>query len=101
GRQYRPLPKFPAITRDLAVVVKEKVYVADLMAAIRQRGGEYLEDVQLFDIYQGAQVPEGMKSAAFALSFRAADRTLKDEDINSAMDRILENLDRNFGAKLR
>lgn len=101
NRQYKQLPRFPATTRDLAVILKDEFYVADIIAAIRQKGGEYLEDVQLFDIYKGAQVPEGMKSAAFALSFRASDRTLKDEDVNSVMDNILKNLDVKFGAQLR
>lgn len=101
SRQYKQLPKFPAITRDMAVVVKDELYVTDLMAAINQKGGEFLEDVKLFDIYKGAQVPEGMKSVAFALWFRSADKTLKDEDINSAMERILKNLEKNFGAQLR
>ncbi|MCX7773105.1 MAG: phenylalanine--tRNA ligase subunit beta [Clostridia bacterium] len=100
-KQYKQLPKFPAISRDMAVVVKEDVYVADLMSAIRQKGGEYLEDVSLFDVYKGAQVAEGMKSVAFALSFRAADKTLKDEDIAQAMERILKNLEKSFGAQLR
>jgi phenylalanyl-tRNA synthetase beta chain len=101
GRQYRQLPRFPAVTRDLAIVVKNELYVADLISVIRQKGGQYLEDVQLFDIYKGAQVPAGMKSAAFALSFRASDRTLKDEDVNSAMERILKSLEKVFGAQLR
>ncbi len=100
-RQYKQLPKFPAVTRDIAVVVKDELYVADLMAAISQKGGEYLEEVKLFDIYKGAQVPEGMKSVAFALSFRAADKTLKDEDVSQAMERILKQLEKSFGAQLR
>ncbi len=101
GKQYKQLPKFPAISRDLAVVVREDLYVADLMDAIRQKGGEYLEEVSLFDVYRGAQVAEGMKSVAFALSFRASDKTLKDEDVAQAMERILKNLEKNFGAQLR
>ncbi|NMA65680.1 MAG: hypothetical protein GX957_05485 [Clostridiaceae bacterium] len=100
-KQYKQLPKFPAVTRDLAVVVDDNIYVADLISTIQQKGGENLEDVNLFDIYKGAQVPEGKKSVAFSLSFRAADRTLKDEDVNVAMDRILKNLEKNFDAQLR
>ncbi len=100
-RQYKQLPKFPAITRDMAVVVRDDIFVAQLTDAIKQKGGEYLEEVNLFDVYKGAQVPEGMKSVAFALSFRASDRTLKDDDVNIAMERILKNLARNFEAQLR
>jgi phenylalanyl-tRNA synthetase beta chain len=101
NRQYKQLPKFPAITRDIAVVVKDNIFVAQLTDAIRQQGGEFLEEVRLFDVYKGAQVPEGMKSVAFALSFRAADRTLKDEEVNIAMERIIKYLNKNFDAQLR
>lgn len=100
-KQYNQLPKFPAVTRDLAIVVDDNVYVADLMAAIQEKGGEFLEYVNLFDVYKGEQVPEGKKSVAFALSFRSNDRTLKDEDVNVAMDRILKNLEKGFDAQLR
>ncbi len=100
-RQYKQLPRFPAITRDIAVVVKDELYVADLMGSINQKGGEYLEEVKLFDIYRGTQVPEGMKSVAFSLTFRAADKTLKDEDVTASMERILKNLEKHFGAQLR
>lgn len=101
GRQYKQLPKFPAITRDIAVVVKDDIYVAQLMDAIWKSGGEYLENVELFDVYKGSQVPEGMKSVAFALAFRAAERTLKDEDVNTAMESILKTLNDKFSAQLR
>ncbi len=100
-KQYSQLPKFPAITRDLAVVVSEELYVAQMLQAIKQKGGEYLKDVSIFDVYKGAQVPDGMKSVAIALSFRASERTLKDEDVNIAMERILKNLEKNFDAQRR
>lgn len=100
-KQYKQLPRFPAITRDLAIVVKDEVYVGQLIDSIKQKGGEYLEDVSLFDVYKGAQVTEGMKSVAFALSFRAQERTLTDEDVNIAMERILKNLEKEHNALLR
>ena len=100
-KQYQQLPKFPAVTRDLAIVVDDNAYVADLMAAIQEKGGQFLENVSLFDVYKGEQVPEGRKSVAFSLSFRAADRTLTDEDVNAAMDRVLRHLEKNFNAQLR
>lgn len=100
-KQYSQLPKFPAITRDLAVVVNNELYVAQMLEVIKQKGGEYLEEVSIFDVYKGAQVPDGMKSVAFALSFRALDKTLKDEDVNIAMERILKNLEKNFDAQRR
>ena len=101
SRKYEQLPRFPALTRDMAIVVKDDLYVADLINIIRRTGGEFLEDVKLFDVYKGSQVPDGMKSTAFALSFRAVDRTLKDEEVNTAMERILKNLEKDFGAQLR
>ena len=101
SRKYEQLPRFPALTRDMAIVIKDDIYVADLINVIRRKGGEFLEDARLFDVYKGSQVPDGMKSAAFALSFRAPDRTLKDEEVNIAMERILKNLEKDFGAQLR
>jgi phenylalanyl-tRNA synthetase beta subunit (EC 6.1.1.20) len=100
-RKFRPLPKFPPVPRDIAVVVKDEVYSADMIKAIRKAAGNILEDVSLFDVYKGSQVPEGMKSLAFSLTFRALDRTLKDEEVNTAMDRIIRSLEHQFGAKLR
>ena len=100
-RKFKPLPKYPAVPRDIAVVVKDEVYVADLLRAIRKAAGDILEDVSLFDVYKGSQVPAGMKSTAFALTFRSPERTLKDEEVNAAMDRILKSLEHQFGAKLR
>ena len=64
------------------------------MDLIEQKGGEYLEEVSLFDVYKGEQVADSMKSVAFALSFRAQERTLTDEDVNIAMERILKNLEK-------
>ncbi|HHU90756.1 MAG TPA: phenylalanine--tRNA ligase subunit beta [Clostridiaceae bacterium] len=100
-KQYRQLPKFPAITRDLAVVVDAELYVSQMLDTIKQKGGEYLEEVNIFDVYKGAQVPDGMKSVAFSLSFRALDKTLKDEDVNIAMEKILKRLEKEFGAQRR
>lgn len=100
-KQSRSLPRFPAIERDLAVVIKDELYVNELIKTIRSKGGEFLESVQLFDVYKGSQVQEGSKSAAFALTFRASDRTLKDDEVNQAMERILKALEKSFDAKLR
>jgi len=100
-RKYRQLPRFPAVPRDIAVVVSDEVYAADLIKAISKAAGDILEDVSLFDVYKGSQVPEGMKSMAFALTFRSPDRTLKEEEVNKAMERILKSLEHQFGAKLR
>lgn len=91
-RSYHPLPKFPASTRDLALLCDDLMPVAQLEKAIRGAIGSVLESLQLFDVYRGAQVPEGKKSVAFSLSMRAADRTLTDDEADAAIKRALKAL---------
>ena len=100
-RQYKPLPKFPGIMRDIAILVKEDVLTIDIDAAIRERGGKHLESIVLFDVYSGKQIQEGYKSVAYNLVFRAGDRTLKDEEATSYIEKILRNLELKYGAQLR
>ncbi len=96
----KPLPKFPAVSRDIAVVVDEKVGAGTMMDAIRKAAARTLEDVKLFDIYRGEKLGAGRKSVAYAITLRASDRTLTDEEINSTMDKVLKALEA-FGAELR
>ncbi|MBM6828100.1 phenylalanine--tRNA ligase subunit beta [Anaerotignum lactatifermentans] len=98
---YQPLPKFPAITRDIAMLVKEDVTVKQIADEIRKNGGAYLESATLFDVYQGEQIEEGYKSVAYSISFRSAERTLADTDVAEAMQAILDGLARELGAQLR
>lgn len=98
---YRPLPRFPAIARDLAVVLPASVPASQVAAAITASGGELLADVRLFDMYTGEQVPAGAKSLAFALVFRAADRTLTDEEVEGHYRKIVDHLVKAVSAKLR
>ena len=98
---FKALPKYPATTRDIAMLVTRETLVGDLEKVIKQRGGKLLESVELFDVYEGAQVGEGMKSVAYKLTFRAEDRTLVDEDIQKIMKKVLNGLEMNCGAKLR
>lgn len=98
---FKALPKYPATTRDIAMLVSRETLVGDLEKVIKQRGGKLLESVELFDVYQGEQIEEGMKSVAYKLVFRAEDRTLVDEEIQKAMKKILNGLEMNCGAKLR
>jgi len=100
-RTYVPWPKYPAVTRDIAVVCEESVTVADLQTVIAEAGGKHLEGSRLFDIYTGAPIPEGKKSVAFALRYQAADRTLTDEDADKATTKILAALERQLGAIIR
>ncbi len=99
--QNRELPKFPAVMRDIAVVIDRNVPAGHVEKLIRERGGKALESCALFDCYEGAQVPEGKKSLAYALSFRDASRTLTDDDVNKFMKKILNGLETRFGAGLR
>lgn len=97
---YEPLPKFPAITRDLSLVCEETLPVGTMEAAIEQAAGKLLEQVTLFDIYQGNQIAEGKKSVSFSLRLRSHEGTLTDEQADAAMKRVLKALDR-IGAVLR
>lgn len=97
----KELPKFPAVTRDIAVVLDESIPAGHVERMIRERGGKAIESCKLFDCYIGSQVPEGKKSLAYALSFRDSSKTLTDEDVNKFMKKILNGLETKFGASLR
>ena len=90
--KYAGIAKFPATTRDLALVCDKTVYVGDIEKVIRKNAGKYLETLELFDVYEGEQVGEGKKSVAFSLAFRSIDHTLKDDEVNPSIDKILEAL---------
>ena len=98
---YQALPKFPALTRDIAMLVKEDVTVKEIADIIKKNGGAYLEEAKLFDVYQGAQIEAGYKSVAYSITFRSAEKTLADADIADAMDKILKGLAEELGAQLR
>lgn len=99
-RRYTGIAKFPAVTRDISMLVPHDIEAAAIEKMLRQRGGKILEDLQLFDLYEGGQVAEGYKSMAYSLTFRSKERTLNDDDINGAMKKILNGLD-SMGIKLR
>ena len=98
---YHPLPKFPASTRDIAVLVDDAVPAASMQAAVEKAAGKLLESVKLFDVYKGKGIPEGKKSVAYSLSMRAPDRTLTDEECDKAMRTAIFALETEFGAQLR
>ena len=98
---YHALPKFPASTRDIAVLVDDAVPAASMQVAIEQAAGSILESVKLFDVYKGKGIPEGKKSVAYSLSMRAADRTLTDDECDKAMKNALAALEKDFDAVLR
>ena len=99
-RHYSGIAKFPAVTRDLSMLVPKDCDAASVEKMLRQRGGKILEDLKLFDLYEGDQVEEGYKSMAYSLTFRANDRTLTDDDINGAMKKILNGI-QGMGIELR
>lgn len=98
---FQPLPRFPAVVRDLAFSLPVEVQAEQVEAAIREAAGEYLEGLRLFDVYAGANLPEGHRSLAFALSFRAVDRTLTDAEVDAAVTNAVHRLESEFGARLR
>ena len=99
--QYTPLPKFPNVPRDIAVVCDEAVTVGALENAIRKGAKGLLKEVALFDIYRGKGVAEGKKSVAFNLVLRADDRSLTSEEADQDVKAILETLEKECGAVLR
>lgn len=98
--KYTGIAKFPAVTRDLSMVCSKDVYVGDIEKLIRKNAGQFLEKLELFDVYEGEQVGEGKKSVAFSLAFRSADHTLKDDVINPVIDKIINVLSEN-GIEIR
>ncbi|MCS6110100.1 phenylalanine--tRNA ligase subunit beta [Clostridium botulinum] len=99
-RKYKALPKFPAVTRDIALLVEDSILVQEIEECIRKAGGNLVEKVQLFDIYKGKQIPDGKKSIAYAIAYRA-DKTLTDKEVNKVHDKILRSLEYKLGATLR
>ena len=100
-KKYKALPKFPAVTRDIALLVDDEILVQEIEDTIRRAGGNLVEKVELFDIYKGAQIPEGKKSIAYAIAYRDEKKTLTDNDVNKVHDKILRSLEHKLGATLR
>jgi len=100
-RQFKQLPKFPATSRDIAVLMDASINVGEIEKIIKKQNSSILESFKLFDVYQGEQVGAGKKSVAYSLSFRADDRTLTDEEVNAVLDKILADLKNELSAELR
>ena len=99
-RKYEGIAKFPAVTRDISMVVPKEIMVGQIEEVIEQKGGSYLESYKLFDRYEGAQIKAGYKSIAYSIVFRAKDKTLEDADVTKAMGHILKELE-GMGIELR
>ena len=99
-RKFVGIAKYPAVTRDISMVVPKSILAGQIEEVIEKRGGKLLEEFSLFDIYEGSQIKEGFKSIAYTISFRAKDRTLEENDVNAAMKKILNGLEE-MGIELR
>ena len=99
-RKYSGIARYPAVSRDISMVVPKEILVGQIEEVIAAQGGKYLESYALFDLYEGAQIKEGFKSVAYSTVFRAKDKTLEDAEVAEAMGRILKALE-NMGIELR
>ncbi|MDI9242474.1 phenylalanine--tRNA ligase subunit beta [Fusibacillus kribbianus] len=99
-RKYTGIARFPAVTRDISMVMDKNIMVGQVEAVIEKKGGKLLESYHLFDLYEGSQIAEGKKSVAYSITFRAQDRTLEDKDVNEIMEKILGEL-KSMGIELR
>ena len=98
--KYEGVAKYPAVSRDISMVVPREVLAGQIESVIEQRGGKVLEDYKLFDLYEGEQIQEGYKSMAYSVTLRAGDRTLEEKDVAAVMKKILHGLE-SLGIKLR
>lgn len=99
-RKYEGIAKYPALNRDISMVMDKSIFVGEIEEILDKKGGSYLESYQLFDVYEGEQIEAGKKSVAYSLTFRAKDKTLEEAEINEAMERILKAL-AGLGIELR
>lgn len=101
NKKYKPLPKYPSIIRDLAVVLDKDIPVTDIEDVIWKWGEGIVEKVELFDVYEGEQIPEDKKSVAFSIIYRSYKKTLRDEDISEIHEKIVKEVEKTFKANLR
>jgi phenylalanyl-tRNA synthetase beta chain len=101
GKRFCPLPKFPAVYRDLSLVVDETLEVEKLVETISRLDQPFIDEINLFDIYRGAPIPEGKKGVTYRLRYQATDRTLTDEEVNQYHDRVISRLKEIFQLELR
>lgn len=99
-RKYEGIAKYPAVNRDISMVVPKNILVGEIEHMIAQRGGKILEHYELFDIYEGSQIQEGFKSVAYSITFRSKDKTLEESEVSAAMKKILNGLE-SMGIELR
>jgi len=100
-KKYKALPKFPAVTRDMAILIDDSVLVQDIEDIMWKQGGNIVESIKLFDVYKGEQVPAGKKSIAYSIIYRLENKTLTDAEVNKVHDKIVRTLENRLGAQLR
>ena len=100
-KRYVSLPKYPSTSRDIALIVKDEIFVKQIEDIIKANGGGLVESYKLFDVYKGAQIEEGHKSIAYSITYRSAEKTLTDEDVAVVHDKILSELSDKLNANLR
>ncbi|MDI6604543.1 MAG: phenylalanine--tRNA ligase subunit beta [Thermoanaerobacteraceae bacterium] len=101
NKKYSPLPKYPAVERDISILLDKEIFAYDIEETIRRIGGKIIDDVRLFDVYTGENIPEDKKSIAFSIWYRSYEKTLTDAEVNKVHDKIVEELKRKFHAELR
>ena len=101
SKKYTPIPKFPAVERDISIVVNNEVQVGDIEKTIMKQSKKIIEEIKLFDIYRNEKIGKNKKSVAYSLIFRDSNKTLSDEDVNPIMDKIIEALNKEYNAELR
>jgi phenylalanyl-tRNA synthetase beta chain len=101
GLRYEKIAKFPALKRDIAVIVPDRVPEADVREVVLSEGGRLVRSVELFDVYKGEQIPEGTVSLAYSIVFQSEERTLQEDEVNGLQKKIEDSIANRFGGKLR
>ena len=99
--KFKDISKYPSVSKDLAVVVDKNIKADEIAKEIKRVGGNLLKRIEIFDLYEGANIEENKKSIAYSLEFESIDRTLTDDEINEIMNKIVENLEKKLKAELR
>lgn len=100
-KRFKSLPKYPAAERDMALLIDDEIMVSQIESIIRDKGGNLVESIKLFDVYKGKQIPDNKKSVAYSIIYRSEDRTLKDEEVNKVHDEIIKAIESKLGGQLR
>ncbi|NOY88377.1 MAG: phenylalanine--tRNA ligase subunit beta, partial [FCB group bacterium] len=99
--EYQPLPIYPAVLRDLALIVDNNIKAGDIVYLVKKTGGDIVESVQIFDFYTGKQIEKGKKSIAFAINYRSSEGSLSSEQVNDIQQVIIEKLKKEFNVEIR